>query len=410
MWRTLVAIPVVATSLGFISPALAGKVGPEFQVNTSEAGHQTNPSSAGLSKGRFVVTWTSGYDGFGSGVFGQLYNSKGKPASAEFRVNATVKEDQYDTAVAGLADGGFVATWTSEHQANKLTEVFAQRFKSNGQPAGKEFRVNTRKRGHQQKSSVAGLAKGSFVVIWQSHGQDGDGYGIYGQRFNARGKARGREFRVNRTTRSDQWLASVAALKDGGFVVTWASYDQDAYGIFGQRFNAKARRKGGEFRVNNTTAGEQSDPSVAGLAKGGFVVAWDSVNLDGSETGVAARRYNARGRPKGKETTVNTYKKLYQGAPAVAALAKGDYVVTWESENQDVVDDQNFDLRGVYGQRFKASGKRAGKEFQAPTFLAGRQRYPSVAGLSRGRDFVVTWESDGQDFGGFNIYGQRFDR
>lgn len=34
--------------------------------------------------------------------------------------------------------------------------------------------------------SITGLANGGFVVSWVSHGQDGDGRGIYLQRYDVR--------------------------------------------------------------------------------------------------------------------------------------------------------------------------------------------------------------------------------
>ena len=43
--------------------------------------------------------------------------------------------------------------------------------------------------------------------------------------------------------------------------------------------------------VNTTTADEQQFPSVSGLAGGGYVVAWQSENQDGSSSGVYAQRY-----------------------------------------------------------------------------------------------------------------------
>jgi large repetitive protein len=35
----------------------------------------------------------------------------------------------------------------------------------------------------QYNSSVAADPAGNFVVVWQSLGQDGSGFGIFGQRF-----------------------------------------------------------------------------------------------------------------------------------------------------------------------------------------------------------------------------------
>src|SRR5205823_125788 len=70
---------------------------------------------------------------------------------------------------------------------------------------------------------VGMAANGNYVVVWSSAGQDGDGWGVYGQRFDARGTALGGEFRVNSTTAGDQNRPAVAVAPDGSFVVVWQS-------------------------------------------------------------------------------------------------------------------------------------------------------------------------------------------
>ena len=49
--------------------------------------------------------------------------------------------------------------------------------------AGSEFRINTYTNDAQYNPSVTALSDGGFVVTWQSSGQDGSDWGIYGQRF-----------------------------------------------------------------------------------------------------------------------------------------------------------------------------------------------------------------------------------
>ena len=49
---------------------------------------------------------------------------------------------------------------------------------------GPEFRVNTRVADSQESPSIARLADGGFVIVWQSNLQDGSSWGIYGQRYD----------------------------------------------------------------------------------------------------------------------------------------------------------------------------------------------------------------------------------
>jgi len=49
---------------------------------------------------------------------------------------------------------------------------------------------------------------------------------------------------------------------------------------------------GPEFRVNTYTTGSQFLPSVASDPTGNFVVVWQSANQDGSMQGIFGQRYN----------------------------------------------------------------------------------------------------------------------
>src|SRR6185503_7283171 len=98
-----------------------------------------------------------------------------------------------------------------------------------------------------------------------SFAQDGDSYGIYAQRYNALGVPQGEEFRVNTFTANNQSSSSVAMHRDGNFVISWGSVAQDGsgYGIYAQRYNALGVAQGGEFQVNTFTTNFQIDPSIA---------------------------------------------------------------------------------------------------------------------------------------------------
>lgn len=186
--------------------------------------------------------------------------------------------------------------WQSDGQDGDRYGIYLQRYDANGEAQDSEFLVNTTTASHQMVPSIAALADGGFVVSWQSDSQDGSGYGVYAQRYDANGAELGREFRVNTATASDQGSPSITALADGGFVVSWHSYGQDGddYGIYAQRYDASGEARGGEFLVNTTTTSRQIDPSITALADGGFVVSWDSFGQDGFPN-VYAKRYDADG-------------------------------------------------------------------------------------------------------------------
>ena len=61
-----------------------------------------------------------------------------------------------------------------------------------------EFQINTYTTSGQNDPSITNLSDGGFVVTWHSDGQDGSGYGAFGQRFDATGIWSGAS--VQRTT------------------------------------------------------------------------------------------------------------------------------------------------------------------------------------------------------------------
>src|SRR3954451_12605410 len=92
----------------------------------------------------------------------------------------------------------------------------------------------------------------------------------------------GPETRVNTTIAANQQEPAVAALSNGGYVVTWTSADGGGYygsgvglidrGIYAQRYDADGKAVGSQTRVNTTIAGNQQEPAVAALSNGGYVV------------------------------------------------------------------------------------------------------------------------------------------
>ena len=83
------------------------------------------------------------------------------------------------------------------------------------------FRINSYLNSSQEYPSLTSLADGSFIATWSSSSQDGSSWGVYGQHLDSSGVALGEEFQVNSYTSSQQRMPSVSALEDGGFIVTW---------------------------------------------------------------------------------------------------------------------------------------------------------------------------------------------
>jgi hypothetical protein len=155
-------------------------------------------------------------------------------------------------------------------------------------------------------------------------------------------------------------------------------------GVFGQRFDAAGSPMGGEFQVNTYTTNWQQFPDVATDDSGKFAAVWDSDGQDGSERGVFGRWYDATGTPVGPEFELTGFTTNSQSRPAVAANGSGEFVVVWQSDGQDT------SSNGVFGRRFDSVGTPLGSAFQVNSYTTGSQWMPAVA-LDNTGQFVVAW-------------------
>src|SRR5262249_40962949 len=143
------------------------------------------------------------------------------PAGTEFQINTFTADTQGYPQICAGTSGNFVVAWESRGQDGNGNGVVARRFSSGGAPLGMEVQGNTDTSGHQQFPAIACDASGNFVVVWEGRQEDGNSYGVFGQRFASDGGALGTEFQVNTYTEERQLSAAVCRAPSGDFVVTW---------------------------------------------------------------------------------------------------------------------------------------------------------------------------------------------
>ncbi|MBW2260644.1 MAG: DUF4215 domain-containing protein [Deltaproteobacteria bacterium] len=318
----------------------------------------------------------------------------------EVLVNTVSDGDQMYPTVA-MGGGGFVVAWQSE--TDGIFDVVGQRYGAAGFAMGPEFRISQLTSRDQFHPSLAMNEAGLFVVTWQSFEQDGDGWGVFARRYRADGTALGDEFQVNEYAADDQTKAAVAVSGEGGFVVAWESDEQDGsdQGVFARMYGSDGAPLGGEFLVNEHTRYSQSDCALAMAADGRFVLAWESFMQDGAGEGIFAKVFEADGWVERHEFQVNTWVTRNQATPAAAMAPDGSFVLVWKSEGQD------GDGWGVFGQEYADAGLVDGEEFQVNSETRNHQTHPLVALTPDGRR-VVAWSSMLTDGSGFGVYGQRF--
>lgn len=304
--------------------------------NTYITDVQDDSVTQALDGGGFVMAWNSeGQDGSGRGVFARVFAADGQTVAAEFQVNQTTAGDQTLSEVVIGADGRILVTWISGDEA------FARLFSATGVPLGTELSLGA---ATGIDPSVVALPGGGFIAALSGDGLDASGSGIVLQRLSADGAALGSPIAVNTTTTGNQHAQQVLVLGDGSFVVIWESEGQDGSGsgIFARFFDATGIPTTEELQINQTTAGDQFDLAAAQLPNGDIVISWTS---EGPVSAIRARSLSADGAFLGDEFATIAEPQYDQVGSAIQVFSDSSFQITWSSERFN-------ENGGIYGQLF----------------------------------------------------------
>ncbi len=404
---------------------------------------QSQPDTAALKDGGFVVAWTeesgktyrgaevddTNNDGGTSGdvhwstminhdVFVQRYDTDGEKVGEATRVNTLVENtndeggrSQHDVNVVGLENGNYLVTWTSDDHFIKQDNwdngsryIQGQIYDVNGNPQCDEFTVS-----RAEYDPIIGLEDGGFIVTYSAdarldntdHGNttdnpihsdihDGSGFGVVAQRFDALGNKMGDSIIVNQTTTNDQVDSDIVMLDDNTAIMTWQS-EESANGnhdIYAQRLeltNDGLVLVGDEIAVNVTTAGNQTDPEVTALANGMAVVSWESEGQ-----GIVAQVIKTDGTLNGGEVLITD-----SGINPVITSLNNTLVVVYE------------DNGAIYSKTFDANMTTTPDAVLVSDSTDG-QTEPSVTTLEDG-SYVISWQNDdGISAHRYNANGSEF--
>jgi uncharacterized delta-60 repeat protein len=323
----------------------------------------------------------------------------------EFTVNTTTANQQSEPAVTVLNDGRLFVTWTSVE--GTPPDVRARIINPNTGGVTTDFIVNTTTTGSQDRPSAAVLNDGRIVVTWSNQGDisarvfASDGTAVDP---DGAGPLTTSDFGVNTTVGAFEDNSSIAALANGGFVVTWERVNTTS----GQR-DVMARVysvtgvPGSELLIGsaNQTVAAAANPVVTGLTNGDFVVAYQ-------EGGDGTRILYHLEHPDGTDAAGGTRifqspgDNVFDGNAIVTALSGGRFAIAWSRE----VSPGQFDIFTNIG--FANGGILSANPFQVNATTAGFQGSPSITTLSDGR-FLVTWSHDTATGTNRDIQGRIFD-
>lgn len=259
-------------------------------------------------------------------------------------------------------------------------------------------------------------------VVWQDNTADGDGFGIAARRLNTSLSGDLAAFRINEQGAFDQVYPRVALLQGGGAVFVWQSGRPGFQNIHARFLGADGVFATGDLRVNTDTNSNQVSPDVAVLADGHVMVVWTSFGDASTRKDVKAQAFSPAGQRLGAEFRVNSYEPssplpgLNQRSPRVAALANGNFVVAWVTENigtsSETFESTNAVTASaiVHCRLFNPAGAPLTTDFRASPrdnpFCSG----PAVAGLAQG-GFIVVWNQRDtvSAENSWDVFGRLFD-
>ena len=241
--------------------------------------------------------------------------------------------------------------------------------------------------------SVTSFADGSLVVSYtiQNSATDWD---VLARTVSAAGVVGPVITLFNDTDRSD--LSDLATLKNGNFVAVFESQFLGSPTDLDVFFTIKTEN--GTNVVSPTTvtgAGStatETSPHVAALANGGFVVTWtDSAgDVNGTSQGIRASVYDANGNIVTGDILVNQFNQAgTQLSNDVTALPDGGFAVMWEDVAAGVDRVQRFDSAGnLVGVPTNVSNL-ATFDVNAATLADGRSIY-TINDFSSGNNNTVS--------------------
>jgi Ca2+-binding RTX toxin-like protein len=265
------------------------------------------------------------------------------------------------------------------------------------QKIGPELLVNTITAGDQNDPAITSLAGGGFVAAWldYSGGEGGDILGrVKARLYDAAGTALSPEFPVSAEVADGQSNPTVAALPGGGFVVGWNGLietgpgDNGTIGVKARLFDSSGAPVGDEFPIAADGAGGQQLLGVIPLGDDRFAVSWRETGAGAGES-VLLRIFDGAGAPSGDPLAIGTFPSAIE--VVTAELKGGGFIVSW-------ADPGTGTATNIRAQLLDAAGMRLGDEILVNTATHGRQAVPAVATLENG-GFVISWTDESGEGG-----------
>ncbi|GEM_PF-5628313 len=308
------------------------------EIVIPDGGNASNPTVSSNGN-NFLVSWMGEGTPDSAGIYGRMVNSDGSITGNMFLINTYTSDVDYelDQRLPAIESDGinYIAAWQSHTQDGQYWGVFGQILDSTGSKSGSEFQINTYTTHNQCNPKIA-FNGNIYSIVWTSHNQDGNWGGIYTRFFDNEGTPITNEILVNTTTIDYQIEPSVTSNGDN-FIITWScftNYGNDRIGIYAQIFDNDGAKFGNEFVITDTASSDSQIKSVGNY----YIAVWENSNS------VYAQMLDNEGISIGQSFKVNTYNGASQ-KPALAC-SDDDCLITYHSY-------QDISYFGIYGKFYQ---------------------------------------------------------
>jgi hypothetical protein len=326
----------------------------EFTANSGNTtGAQFSPVTIGLADDRILTIWVDNTNNVdndpGTDVIGQIFDAEGNPVGSAFQLNfANFLDSESDPAIAALPDGGFVIVYEDNGTgAGGDADIRFERFNASGvRTTGGTIASGAIGGVVNSNPSIAVFANGDFVVSYQQlSAGDTD---VIAKVVNGSTNVVGPALDGGQNSSDVDANPDTVVLSNGNILTAFEERDGAVTGI-----ENKIITPAGAFVANPQVANAGTDPHVAALTGGGYVVVWQD----------AANNGDIRAEVRSNLGGVVTANFLVQGGgnsenePEVVALKDGGFFVLWDDDSAGL----------LRGQRFSATGATIGVKITIAT-------------------------------------------
>jgi len=368
----------------------------EFPVVEGDFRRKTDPAVCMDARGQSLVLWQATGVESGHDAWGRSYSASGAPRSDAELLTVPFGESGDEPRCTSDPEGNGAAIWGAPNlAANSVSGVQVHDLRPDFDQL-----LEPEPGSGSSIASIIRLSDGSFLASWTNSSESP--VRLVSRKLSNAGEILGSIDPV-----ADGYVLGVrygrpyvraAPLRDGTFVLVWTGVTsrEDDYDVWARIWSAELEPLTDPFIVTVETDNDQFDPDVSSNGDDLFVVAWDSLEQDGSGEGVYGRRFNADGVALGSEFHISSEAFSSQWGPSVSMDRTGGFAVSFNSVQESI------DLReDVFLRQYDDQGGPVGPQKLVNELILGEQQYISAA-LSDSGLLAVVWQSyqmhEGGDF------------